>query len=189
MGLNIILSRLDITRQGLSQEALKRRERQLKYGTSQQRDGSGTESMPSRLLRKFPFSILFALIAGKFIKPKKDSSKRGSALTHAKGWPEKKAEWMTHHELAQSAERHSSPINTQESERAVKIVGVRLLPRLIDVYNLTVEEEHCYYAEGVLVSNCHDGLQYLAMSVDAGFNSSSSAGRAWPERRGWGGAV
>jgi hypothetical protein len=30
------------------------------------------------------------------------------------------------------------------------------------VYDLTVEDAHCFYAEGVLVGNCHDALQYVA---------------------------
>ena len=29
------------------------------------------------------------------------------------------------------------------------------------VYDLTVEDQHVFFAEGVLVSNCADALQYL----------------------------
>lgn len=32
------------------------------------------------------------------------------------------------------------------------------------VYNITVEEAHCYFAEGVLVSNC-DALGYFNMGT------------------------
>jgi hypothetical protein len=34
------------------------------------------------------------------------------------------------------------------------------------VYDLTVDEEHCYYADGMLVHNCTQALRYLR---DAGF--------------------
>lgn len=32
-----------------------------------------------------------------------------------------------------------------------------------EVYDLTVEDEHCYYANGVLVHNCMDAFRYFAM--------------------------
>ena len=31
------------------------------------------------------------------------------------------------------------------------------------MYDLTVEEEHCFYAGDILVSNCGDAVQYLAL--------------------------
>jgi hypothetical protein len=60
---------------------------------------------------------------------------------------------------------------------------LRRLTRLTDVYNLTVEEAHCYYANGILVKNC-DALQYPAtlydrprlgqQEMDRRFNSNGS---------------
>jgi hypothetical protein len=35
------------------------------------------------------------------------------------------------------------------------------------VYNITVAEAHCYFAEGLLVSNC-DALQYLLLGAGEG---------------------
>ena len=35
------------------------------------------------------------------------------------------------------------------------------------VYNITVDEAHCYFAEGVLVSNC-DAAQYCALGMGEG---------------------
>lgn len=41
---------------------------------------------------------------------------------------------------------------------------MKRFPDRIDlVYDLTIEDAHCFYAAGALVSNCHDGLQYLAL--------------------------
>jgi hypothetical protein len=31
------------------------------------------------------------------------------------------------------------------------------------VYDLTVESAHVFYANGILVSNCHDANQYMCM--------------------------
>jgi hypothetical protein len=36
----------------------------------------------------------------------------------------------------------------------------------MDVYDLTVEDEHCFVANGILVHNCHDVWQYIALHVN-----------------------
>lgn len=36
------------------------------------------------------------------------------------------------------------------------------------VYDLTVEEAHCFYANGLLVGNCHDAEQYAAVQYFGG---------------------
>ena len=45
---------------------------------------------------------------------------------------------------------------------------VRLIARDVRaparVYNITVDDAHCYYANGMLVSNC-DALQYMCLIV------------------------
>ena len=33
------------------------------------------------------------------------------------------------------------------------------------VYDLTVADAHCFFANGILVSNCHDALQYLMVEL------------------------
>lgn len=35
------------------------------------------------------------------------------------------------------------------------------------VYDLTVRDEHCFYAGGILVSNCGDAIQYLSLHYNA----------------------
>ncbi len=54
-------------------------------------------------------------------------------------------------------------IDTGLHHHAVKIVGKNYLAGRKKVYNLNVEEANMYYADGVLVFNCHDGLQYLCL--------------------------
>jgi hypothetical protein len=39
-----------------------------------------------------------------------------------------------------------------------------------DVYDLTVEEDHEFYANGVVVSNCMDAMRYALVSRFAGLD-------------------
>jgi PBSX family phage terminase large subunit len=55
--------------------------------------------------------------------------------------------------------KHTSP---QEQDFAIRIVGRKRCGKE-DVYNLTVENEHNYYANGILVKNCLDALRYVVM--------------------------
>lgn len=68
---------------------------------------------------------------------------------------------MTSEENVYSAKNHSSETNTQRRSfvhvDAVNPCGQQ------DVYNLTVENSHNYFANGILVSNC-DSLKYLIAS-------------------------
>jgi hypothetical protein len=38
---------------------------------------------------------------------------------------------------------------------------------MADVYNLTIRGEHEYFADNILVSNCHDALRYALMTRPA----------------------
>lgn len=49
---------------------------------------------------------------------------------------------------------------------AIKIANLSVTEKfLIIVYDLTVENEHCFYANGILVGNCHDAPQYLCTRI------------------------
>ena len=82
--------------------------------------------------------------------------------------------------------------NTQRKRHAeIRVVGVRPLPDPTDVFNLTVASNHTYYAENVLVENCHDALQYLTLQVDEGVQSATNSGidMVWEDNRSWAGVV
>ncbi len=65
---------------------------------------------------------------------------------------------------AESAERSSRSIGTPRPVSApAHVVGSRIVG-YAPVYNLTVEDEHEYVANGVLVSNC-DALRYATMGT------------------------
>lgn len=51
------------------------------------------------------------------------------------------------------------------NNEGVMVSGSTQINEPITVYDITVQDAHCFYAEGVLVSNCHDALQYVAMDL------------------------
>lgn len=64
--------------------------------------------------------------------------------------------------FAVCAGRLLSPTNTIAKEPAeVRVAKVSPLGKQRRVYDLTVEDAHCFYANGILVGNCHDAFQYI----------------------------
>jgi hypothetical protein len=75
---------------------------------------------------------------------------------------EKKKELTTKKEHVLFAEKHSrlTKNHLQERAQAVVVTNIELLKTKHDVYNISVEGTHEYYANGVLSHNC-DSLRYL----------------------------
>ena len=46
-----------------------------------------------------------------------------------------------------------------------KIVQISQFPEPCDVYNLTINQDHVYYANGILTCNC-DSIEYLCLYID-----------------------
>jgi hypothetical protein len=59
---------------------------------------------------------------------------------------------------------YSLVINTFLRKHVVKNVHINQLEKLHWVYDLTIEEDHCYYANGYLVSNS-DAMRYLCTGL------------------------
>ena len=55
-------------------------------------------------------------------------------------------------------------INILKSKPAPRIVQISRLPELKDVYNITVNIDHVFYANGILTCNC-DATEYLCMFI------------------------
>lgn len=66
---------------------------------------------------------------------------------------------------ALSAARSFLSTSIPKSRLAPEVVGQKRVQGQEKVYDLTVEGAHCFYAEGVLVGNCHDALQYLCLYI------------------------
>ncbi|WP_366522308.1 hypothetical protein [Acidovorax sp.] len=59
-----------------------------------------------------------------------------------------------------------------------KLVGKQhLVGQSAKVYDLTVLDEHCFYANGILVSNCGDSVQYFALRFNSPLDGTSGHGK------------
>jgi len=65
-------------------------------------------------------------------------------------------------ESVSTAPNHSRQVNIQEIKIAAISVGLKQERR---VYDLTVEKNHEYFANGVLVHNCMNALEYCCMGI------------------------
>ena len=72
-------------------------------------------------------------------------------------------------ERARCAIPHSLSTDILRREPAAAIARKSSVsePSPVRVYDLTVDGAHCFYANGILVSNCHDALQYAATRLFA----------------------
>lgn len=75
-------------------------------------------------------------------------------------------ELMMKKESATFVNQHSTAINTQKKERVLELVPQHLDTE-IDVYDLEIEDDHCYFANKILVSNSHyaDAFIYAMQAV------------------------
>jgi len=103
----------------------------------------------------------------------------GSALLRVNQRREGQAASTTSIACAASAATGSRSTSTQGQRRAVHLVRRSSLVGQKEVFDLTIQDAHCFYAAGVLVSNCHDALQYAAME-SGGIQAIQQAGRQQP---------
>lgn len=158
-----VLKRENLT----SKPGLKKHEKQPKSGINRKKDVHGTENMPSGHCKaasekKEPSH---ALIAASSMKSMKNQGNEASVRLNANPLQEGQVELTTKNETAVSAMQNTNATGIQVEKHAVAIVRKNSLDAGDWVYNLTVEDTHVYYAEGVLVHNC-DSLQYLCQGAE-----------------------
>jgi hypothetical protein len=147
-------------------------ERKLRNGTGAPQAQNYTEN--SEKLRGKTASALncSAPTVGEPIWGSKNLSDGGFAPCLAKECTANVPGWTTNRERVPYAGRGSPLTSTQRKEPAVRLVGKKHFPGPRKVYDLTVEDEHCFYANGVLVSNCGDAVQYLALHYNVQIEGS-----------------
>ena len=142
---------------------LRQPERRQENGMDQKRGLSGTlntESEHGRQGRQLRHPARFVVnrIKPLFIR-------KGIALRSVKPKQGEIREQMMRRENVLSVVRvlwsTVTPKREHAPSRALKVLDKKPLGKRT-VYDLTVEDAHCFYAEGVLVHNCHDALQYDA---------------------------
>lgn len=127
-------------------------------GTLQKKEDSGTESMEKRHTNQEYQSKGYATNAAQSLTTSLEGDLIGSAQTNANQHRGGQVESTSKSEHAKNAEPYSSAINTQRLV-AVRVVAVQKYNGKQGVYNLTVEDAHEYFANGILVSNC-DATRY-----------------------------
>ena len=134
-----------------------------KRGMPVQRVGSGIESMLGTINSG---RISFPWCAKNVVRNLQALSiTNSSALTHVKPKADTRKESTTQLSNVRCAESHLSKTNMSSEERVQKIVGCNY-PEKRKVFDIEVEYDHCYYANGLLVSNS-DALRYLVVGLDA----------------------
>lgn len=156
-------------------EQLEQRRQQLQSGTDPQRAESGTVSTANNAglgKKKKHLNARYVENPSKrLLKPKKEGSAPQVARTRRGGL----AEWIMSSELVLFARRVLQSIGIVKG-RPVDIVVVSKLyeKKHLRVYDLTVAGAHVFYANGVLVSNCHDAIQYMATRMFTTGNEAPS---------------
>lgn len=152
-------------------------EKQQRNGIAQRRGLDGTQKTlknSGRLEITLSLNALCALVCS---KQKTESHPLGFAqISASQSSGESQAKTIPVGN-ATSAQIHSQPIDTQKEKPALSPVHLRSSGKPCGsgfVYNITVEEHHEYFANGVLVSNC-DALRYAVTSIPWDFTAITAA--------------
>ena len=139
--------------------------KRLRLGTQVRKEERGTVSTHERISRYMSSVKSLVSNAVLFLSETLTSGRTeldDSALRTAYQNTDETPVLITRKENVKSAGRVSFAINTRDGLHAVKHVPLKPVP----VYNITVEGEHEYFANGILVSNC-DSLEYMATYIVA----------------------
>lgn len=71
----------------------------------------------------------------------------------------------------------SPPTNTKKPLAVAVLVARNYIVEPVRVYDLTIADDHEFYADGVLVGNCHDAAQYAFLVAEANTLAGSDYGR------------
>ncbi|MEN6420779.1 MAG: hypothetical protein ABFD76_02435 [Smithella sp.] len=113
-------------------------------------------------------------------------AEKDSVESTAKQEPDTIPEKMTFKDRVLFVVKTLQRINILKLKPAPKVVKVSLNQELEDVYNITVDVDHVYYANGILVCNC-EALEYLCYYVndlrDANKKNDEILKRIGPQRK------
>jgi phage terminase large subunit len=107
-----------------------------------------------------------AATAAAFSRPAPSETGTGSARTPARPPTVERRAWTT--KLGDALHAAASFVRTGTARHAAvrgRVLTVCAGPRAAEVYDLTVEGEHEFFANGVLVSNCIDALRYAVEAL------------------------
>lgn len=147
-----------------------RSDRSLSRGTSHPRVGSGTASMVKRPPRnEYQSRKTAPIVASRSIRGPA-ARMIGSARTPARPGPASSRALMMSPGFVLGVVRSSPSTNMSAQPVALGSVGIRSVGRdakVRPVYNLTVDGQPEFFANGILVHNCLDALRYLCHSRES----------------------
>jgi hypothetical protein len=133
------------------------------HGTSQRKDINGTGNTPTKSPRTSSRLRRFVNSVARYIRQRLGGVERDSVPATASNAQEPHPALTTKQEPVSSVESRLLSTDTQEighvPDRAVRLLGVKPLGKRL-VWNLTVEDAHEYFANGILTHNC-DCARYL----------------------------
>jgi intein/homing endonuclease len=138
--------------------------KQQSHGINQQKEENGTENTEKSVgkIRKYIQSIV------KFVERKYKHDVlvgKGFVETTVKQNQDIVREKTTFKERVLFVVQTLQRINILKLRHAPRIVQISPYRELCDTYNITVEHDHVYYANGILTCNC-DSLEYLCLYID-----------------------
>jgi hypothetical protein len=157
----------------------------LKRGTHQKKVENGTQNIQLNVQKKYHISNLNVLYAVKNIKQNKVCCiNQDFVVSTARckiGETLKKIQKL---ENALFAIKNIQQINIQYQKPVHSNVVIKIIKNLKkeDVYNLTIEEEHEYFANNILVKNC-DSLRYMCGGLDFGKHVSYKVNKEEKEQK------
>jgi hypothetical protein len=141
----------------------------LQSGMAVERVLSSTKNLALYLGRASKKSHSNALGAARNTKVTPSTQGKAFVQCHAKVQLGKHQVSMTSIALVAFASQCLKLINIAKRKHVLRVVEVKRLAGQERVYDLTVDEAHCFYANGVLVSNCADAEQYMALGFAGGY--------------------
>jgi hypothetical protein len=138
----------------------------LSNGTEATQAGNGTATMRAEVLPSESPKLPFASVVAESTVPTSQPA-RSSALITAANRLVSRLERIAKNALAWSVEQSFRVSDSILPERVAQVVQVDCKASPRPVYDLTVERDHCFYANGVLVGNC-DALRHLAVQFRFG---------------------
>lgn len=150
-----------------------------KNGIIQKKGELGTDCMESRLRKAYNRrnSSVFAAVKSSL---ESHLGKINFAQIIAKVNGEENKDLIMKKEFANTAEKSSLPTNIAETDFAVEraLESIEVIEERNELtYDIEVEDEHEFFANGILVHNCIDATRYVVMSKVLGdYASGMSAG-------------
>lgn len=136
-------------------------------GINLKKEENGTQSMGEmlgKIGKKFSMNVSYV------INPIRDLSeqiKKGFVRLLVSHEQDDIQELMTKQENVRFVKENLELTNTTKQNPVLRLVERKQVVEQKKVFDLTVEDQHCFYANGILVSNCHDALQYALMPFAA----------------------